>query len=103
MEDQEALETRTLVSQFTDTIQDQVNDLLADRVMATSVVVGGIFLASDQLFWMEQLAVCTRTYLIWKQSENNNAYINNNNNNNNNFLLYCISLNQCCFEYFPLE
>ncbi len=36
--------------------------------MTTSIVVGGIFLASDELFRMEQLTVCTSTHLIWKKT-----------------------------------
>ena len=64
MEDQEALQPGTLVSQLTDTIQNQIDNLLADRVMTTGVVVGGIFLPSDQLFRMEQLAISTSAYLI---------------------------------------
>ena len=64
VEDEESLESSTLVSQLASTIQNKVNDLLADGVMASGVVVGGVFLASNQLFWMEQLPIGASTYLI---------------------------------------
>ena len=44
VEDEESLETGALVSQFPDSVQAFVNNLLADGVMTTSVVVSGIFL-----------------------------------------------------------
>lgn len=52
VEDQEALKTSTVVSQLTDAIQDRVNQLFADSVVTTSIVVGGIFLTSDKLFYL---------------------------------------------------
>merc|ERR1712023_193668 len=48
VEDEEALETGAVVGQLADAVEDEVNDLLADGVVATSVVVGGVFLAGDQ-------------------------------------------------------
>ena len=51
-------------------VQHQVNDLLANSVVTTGVVVGGILLARDQLLWVEQLAVRASAYLIlWKQDK----------------------------------
>jgi len=64
VEDEESLKSSTLISQFTGTIQNKVNDLLADGVMTTSIVVSGIFLSSDKLFWMEELTIGASTYLI---------------------------------------
>jgi len=64
VEDEEALESSALVSQLPDAVKDQVNDLLADGVVTSGVVVGGIFLAGDELFWVEQLAVCAGPHLI---------------------------------------
>ena len=66
VEEQEALETGALIGQLADTIKDQVDELLADGVVTTGVVVGGIFLAGDQLFRVEELTVGTGTHLIWK-------------------------------------
>merc|ERR1712018_226074 len=64
VEDEESLQTCALVSQFPDSVQDQVHDLLADGVVTTSVVVGGILLAGDQLLGVEQLTVCAGADLV---------------------------------------
>ena len=64
MEDEEALETSALVGQLADTIQNQINDLLPDGVVAPGIVVGRVFLPSDELFWVEQLSVLTPPHLI---------------------------------------
>ena len=64
VEDEESLETSTLISQFPDAIQDQINNLLSDGVVTTGVVVGGIFLAGDELLRVEQLAVGASADLI---------------------------------------
>ena len=50
--------------QLTSPVQNHVNDLLADGVVTTGVVVGRVLLAGDQLLRVEQLAVGTRTDLI---------------------------------------
>jgi hypothetical protein len=57
MEDQEALETGALIGELADAVEDQVDDFLANGVVTTSVVVGGVFLAGDQLLGVEQLTV----------------------------------------------
>jgi len=64
VEDEETLETGTLIGQFTDSVQNQIDQFLTNGVVTTSVVVGGIFLAGDKLFRVEQLAVSTGTDLI---------------------------------------
>jgi predicted TIM-barrel enzyme len=64
VEDQESLETSTLVSQFSETVQNQVDQFLSDSVVTTCVVVGSVFLAGDQLFGVEQLSVSSGTDLI---------------------------------------
>jgi hypothetical protein len=65
VEDQESLETSTLIRKLSDAVENQINNFLSDGVMTTGVVVGCIFLASDQLFRVEQLAVCTSANLIY--------------------------------------
>ena len=45
VEDEEALESGTLVGGFANAIEHDVDDLFADCVMTASVVVGGVFLA----------------------------------------------------------
>jgi len=64
VEDEETLKTGALVGQLTNAIKNQVDNFFADGVVTTSVVVGGILLASDQLLWVEELAVGTSTNLI---------------------------------------
>jgi len=64
MEEEESLQARALVSQLAHTVQDQVDDLLADGVVATGVVVGSILLAGDQLLGVEQLPVGASAHLI---------------------------------------
>ena len=60
VEDEETLKTSTLISKFTDSVEDQVNDFLTDGVVTTSVVVSGIFFTGDQLFGVEELTIETR-------------------------------------------
>lgn len=57
VEDQEALETGALVSQLADAIQSLVNEILADGVVTTSVVVGSILLSRNDLVRVEELLV----------------------------------------------
>ena len=64
MEDEESLESSTLISQLSDSVQAEVNDLLSDGVVATSVVVSGVLLSCDQLLRVEQLSVGSSTDLI---------------------------------------
>ena len=44
VEDEESLKSGTLVSQFPDSVQAKIDDLFSDGVVASSVVVGSIFL-----------------------------------------------------------
>jgi len=77
VEDKETLETSALIGQFSDSVQDQVDDLLTDGVVATGVVVGGILLTGDQLFWVEKLTVGTGADLIddgWLQINEDGAW-----------------------------
>jgi len=64
VEDQETLETGTVVGQFSDTVQNQVDDFFTNGVVTTGIVVGGIFLSGDQLFGVEELTVGTGTDFI---------------------------------------
>ena len=50
--------------QFTDSVQEQIDDLLADGVVTTRVVVGGVLLTGDELFGVEQLTIRARANLI---------------------------------------
>ena len=53
VEDEEALQATTLLRQLPGSIHEEVNDLLSDCVVASSVVVGCIFLSCYQLFGVE--------------------------------------------------
>ncbi|KAF4526367.1 hypothetical protein B566_EDAN014105 [Ephemera danica] len=64
VEDEESLKACALVSKLADTVEHQVNDFLANGVVATSVVVGSILLAGDQLLRVEELAVGSSAHLI---------------------------------------
>ena len=74
MEEKEALQTGALVSQLADAVKHQIDDLLADGVVATGVVVGCILLASDELLGVEQLAVCASAHLICQQKRTHNVF-----------------------------
>ena len=67
VEDEKALKTSALISQLTNAVQDQVNNLLTNGVVTTGIVVGGILLAGDELLGVEQLTVCASANLVWKR------------------------------------
>ena len=70
MEDEEALESRTLISQLPDPVQNEVDDLLTDGVMASRIVIGGVFLSCDELLRVEQLAIDAVADLICMKDKN---------------------------------
>lgn len=57
VEDQEALETRAIICNMANLVENLIDEFFANRIMTTGVVVGGIFLASNHLFGMEETAV----------------------------------------------
>ena len=57
VEDKESLEASAVVGQLPDPVEHKVDDLLANSVMATSVVVGSVLLARHHLLWVEELPV----------------------------------------------
>ena len=74
MEDEESLQSCALVGQLTDSVEDKVNDFLSNGVVSTGIVVGSIFLTSDELLGMEQLAVRSCADLVdysWFQVHEN--------------------------------
>ena len=64
VEDQETLETGAVVGDMTNFVQDLIDQLLANSVVTTSIVVGGILLASDHLLRVEEAAVGAGADLI---------------------------------------
>lgn len=57
VENEETLETAAVVGNASDLVEDLVDQLLADGVVTTSVVVGGILLAADHMLGVEETAV----------------------------------------------
>ena len=64
VEDEEALEASALVSELSDSVEAEIDDFLADGVVATGEVVGGILLAGDELLGVEELSVGAGSDLI---------------------------------------
>jgi len=57
VEDEEALKTSALIGGFADAIEDDVDELFADGVVTTGVVVCSVLFASYQLLRVEELTV----------------------------------------------
>ena len=57
------LETSALIGEFSDSVEDEIDDFLTNGVVTTGVVVGGILFTGDQLFGVEKLAVGTSSDL----------------------------------------
>ena len=64
VENQETLETSTVVGNTADLVEDLVDHLLSDGVVTTGVVVGGILTAGDHVLGVEKAAVGAGTDLI---------------------------------------
>jgi len=64
VEDEESLETIAVLSELPDLIQDSIDVLLTNSVVTTSVVVGGVLLASDHLIRVEELRIFAGLDLI---------------------------------------
>uniref|UniRef100_K3X1R8 Secreted protein n=1 Tax=Globisporangium ultimum (strain ATCC 200006 / CBS 805.95 / DAOM BR144) TaxID=431595 RepID=K3X1R8_GLOUD len=64
VEHHEALETGTVIGELADAVKHQVYNFLANRVVATRVVVGRIFLARDNLLWVVELTVRARAHFV---------------------------------------
>jgi len=64
VEDEETLETSALIGQLSHSVKAEVDNFLTNGVMTTGIVVGGIFLSSDELLGVEQLTVGSSPDLI---------------------------------------
>mmetsp|Transcript_18076 Transcript_18076/g.56316 ORF Transcript_18076/g.56316 Transcript_18076/m.56316 type:complete len:464 (+) Transcript_18076:891-2282(+) len=64
IEHEEALQARAVVRELADAVEHEVDDLLADRVVAARVVVGGVLLARDELLGVKELAVRACAHLV---------------------------------------
>jgi hypothetical protein len=56
VEDEETLETSTLVGELPHSVEAEVHDFLTNGVMTTGIVVRGILLASNKLFCEEKVS-----------------------------------------------
>jgi hypothetical protein len=64
VEDEETLQTRAVVGNTADLVEDLVNELLSDGVVATGVVVRGILLSGDHVLGVEEGSVRTSADLV---------------------------------------
>ena len=64
MENQEPLETGTVVGKLSDSIQTDVDKFPSDSVMSSGENVGGVLLPWNQLLWMEELPIGASTNFI---------------------------------------
>merc|ERR1719362_371683 len=62
--DKETLQTSAVVSELAHSVQNKVDNFLANGVVTTGVVIGGVLFARDQLLGVVQLAVGTSADLI---------------------------------------
>ena len=53
-----------MIGQLSDSVEDEVDNLLANGVVTTGVVVSRILLAGDELFRVEKLSVSSGSDLI---------------------------------------
>jgi len=77
VENEETLETSTLISKFSDSVKTEIDDFFTNGVMSSGEVVGSIFFSGDQLFWMEELSVGTSSDLIddgWFEIEEDTSW-----------------------------
>ena len=58
------MKTSAVVCNTANLVEDGVNQLLADSVVTTSIVVGSILLASDHVLWVEKASVGAGSDLI---------------------------------------
>jgi hypothetical protein len=64
VEDQEALETNAVVGDASNLVQDLVDQLLANGIVATGVVIGSILLAGNHLLRVEEAAIRAGAHLV---------------------------------------
>ena len=64
MENEESLKSSAVVGQLANTVKYKVDNFLSNGVVTTSVVIGGIFLSSYKLFWVEKGSVSSSSYFI---------------------------------------
>ena len=64
MEHQETLKTCALISEFSDSVEAQVDDFSTNGVVSSGEVVGSVFLSGNELLRVEELSVGSGSDLI---------------------------------------
>jgi hypothetical protein len=64
MENQETLKAGAIICNTANLVENLVNELLANCVMTTGIIVGSILLSSDHLFWVEKTSVGAGTDFV---------------------------------------
>jgi len=64
VEYEEALKARAVIREAPDCVHDLVDDLLADCVVTAGVVVGSVFFARDENFWVIEVLVSASADLV---------------------------------------
>ena len=64
MKDKKSLKTGTVVGKLPDAVEAEVNNLLADGVVTTGIVVGGILLTRNELLRVVELSVGAGSHLV---------------------------------------
>jgi hypothetical protein len=57
VENEESLETGTVVGEFSNSVQTEIDDFFTNCVVTSGEIVGGVFLSGDELFGVEKLSV----------------------------------------------
>jgi len=65
VEDKEPLESDAVFGELADSFENKVNELFADGIVTTCVVVGRVLFAIDHLLRVKQTTVRTHAYLIF--------------------------------------
>ena len=76
MEEEKSLKSRAIIGKFTNAIQDNVDHLLANGIVASGVIVGSIFFARNELFRVKQLTVTSGANFVddrWLQIHENRS------------------------------
>jgi hypothetical protein len=64
VEDEESLESSATISNFSDSLKGNINELLSNGVVTTSVVVGSIFLSRKELVGIEKLSISSASHFV---------------------------------------
>ena len=77
VENEESLKSSAVVGQLANTVKYKVDNFLSNGVVTTGVIIGGIFLSSYKLFWVEEGSVCSSSYFIndgWLQIDEDGTW-----------------------------